>query len=217
MAVHPDPTATPPDLLGVTIGRWLREVDSETGPATAVHGRVRDLLVGIAHAAAPTLDRMELLDIVDETLLRSMVAVQSGVIDLTRPGAPGYVIVTVRRVARDRAARSRIIPADPADLMRVAEAARDGGPSPEAAFLALREHEDRVDVVAQAIGALRASGHSLTVRVVATWLDLADRRGEPPTLREVAAACAVSHTSVRSHLERMRAVLADLPGRPSGS
>jgi hypothetical protein len=201
-------TRSPHDVLGTTVLRWLREVDTEAGPSVDLHARVRDLMVGVAHAAAPSIDHSEVLDAVDEGLARSVEAVRAHVIDLRRQDAPGYVVVTIRRVALDRSRRSRTVPADPIEIVQVQDISGTArGPSAEALFLALREREDRVDVVRRAVRRLRQEGRWDTVRVVATWLDLADRYGSPPSLREVAGACGISHTSVRAHLGRVRDVL----------
>ena len=44
----------------------------------------------------------------------------------------------------------------------------------------------------------------VTVRVVATWLDLASQTAERPSFRDVAQRVGLSHTSVRNHWVRFR-------------
>lgn len=52
-------------------------------------------------------------------------------------------------------------------------------------------------------GAVEAGDH-LVVRVVSSWLDIAEESGHAPSSREVAARAGLSHTSVNQALKRFR-------------
>ena len=62
-------------------------------------------------------------------------------------------------------------------------------------------------LVRAAVRAASEAGDHVTLRVISTWLDLADELGEPPVSREVAERAGVSHTTVNHALKRFRAYL----------
>jgi DNA-directed RNA polymerase specialized sigma24 family protein len=77
-------------------------------------------------------------------------------------------------------------------------------PSDDDAIAALLSREATAQLVAKAMKTAAQRKDHLVIRCVAVWLDLAERRGAPPTTRDVAALAGVSHTSVRNALSRFR-------------
>lgn len=78
----------------------------------------------------------------------------------------------------------------------------------------LASHDDEIATMleatvttAQIRAAMRAAsqaGDDVALRVVSTWLDIADELGDPPTSRDVAARSNVSHTTVNQALKRFK-------------
>lgn len=58
--------------------------------------------------------------------------------------------------------------------------------------------------VERALNAAHAAGDQIGVRIVGTWLDLAQKNGVEPSSREVGRGAGVSHTSVNQALKRFR-------------
>ena len=61
--------------------------------------------------------------------------------------------------------------------------------------------------VERALNVAHAAGDTIGIRIVSTWLDLAQRYGDEPSSREVAQQAGVSHTSVNQALKRFRSYL----------
>ena len=83
----------------------------------------------------------------------------------------------------------------------------------------LPAHDDRIaalladtvtaEVVRQAMRSAVLAHDHLVLRVVSSWLDVADELGEAPVSRHVAERAGVSHTSVNQALRRFRQYFPD--------
>jgi transcriptional regulator of aromatic amino acid metabolism len=82
------------------------------------------------------------------------------------------------------------------------------------AIAALLDREATAASVQAALTAAVADGADLLAHVVASWLDLAEELGRPPSSREVAPRAGVSHTTVNTMLRELRGYF---PTRPSGT
>lgn len=80
-------------------------------------------------------------------------------------------------------------------------------PSDDDAIATLLVRETTAQLVTDALSAAAQRDDHSVVRCVAVWLDLAERRGEPPTTRDVAARTAMSHAGVGKALLRFREYL----------
>jgi DNA-directed RNA polymerase specialized sigma24 family protein len=181
---------------------WLAEVAGDGIDLQAeVDRRVRDLLTRWISRSVSGIDASELSDIADEALLRAYLAIQKGRLDVTRPDAPGYVLTTARRIAYDRYTRDRSTPVDPDDLSQAARAEPAYG---DEAIVALVERSADLATIQAAVRRAIDAHQLVTVRVVATWLDLASLTGERPSFRDVAQKVGLSHTAVRKHWARFR-------------
>ena len=69
--------------------------------------------------------------------------------------------------------------------------------------------------VEDALRAASAANDGMVVRVVTSWLELAETLGHAPTSREVAPVAAVSHTSVSQALRRVRSYFPQADARTS--
>ena len=183
---------------------WLADVAAGVGLEADADRRLRALLARWIGRSARGLDASELSDIGDEALLRAYVAIKEKRLDVTRADAPGYVLTTARRIAYDRFRRERSIPVDPGDIGKVAlrEPAHD-----EEAIVAMLEGAGDIANVRAAMQRALEDRQLVTVRVVATWLDLASQTAGRPSFRDVAQRVGLSHTSVRNHWVRFREYL----------
>ena len=94
----------------------------------------------------------------------------------------------------------------------------EGGPlgyysAQDDAVAQLLEQTITARAVEHALRAANSADDVVTVRVVSTWLELAETTRRPPSSREVARRAGVSHTSVNRALQRFRRYVAS--GRAS--
>jgi RNA polymerase sigma factor (sigma-70 family) len=150
---------------------------------------IRAHLAGVVKAHHANLPASELLDIVDEAIVKLLRALRQGRVE--RP-AVGYVTEIAKNEATSRQRTKDAIldqpeeGSDDEDLQRLLEASAA-----------------RLDVDA-AFRAARRCGDARTVRVISAWLDLAGSKHRAPTLREVAQKVGVSHTTVKNILRNSR-------------
>jgi DNA-directed RNA polymerase specialized sigma24 family protein len=185
---------------------WLGDVAAGIELEADADRRLRDLLARWIGRSVSGIDPAELSDIADEALLRAYVALEQGRLDITRVDAPGYVLTTARRVAYDHLRRQHPTPVDPGDLSRLSPPHHRYD---DEAIAAMIDRTSDLSAVRAAMRRVVESRQLSTVRVVATWLDLACQTGEPPSLRDVAAKVGLSHTAVRRHWTRFRKCLLD--------
>jgi DNA-directed RNA polymerase specialized sigma24 family protein len=142
--------------------------------------------------AASITDREEA---VDEALTEFVAAIRAGRV---RPeGAPGgYLFVAARRRLLNRLMRSP-------EAIELPEDLADG----DDAIARLIEADASKSVVEDALRRARLARRYAVVRVVAAWLDLAERNGSPPTSAEVAKVTGTSPAAVRKALSRFREYL----------
>lgn len=189
---------------------WLAEVAAGIDMETKFDRRVRALLTRWIGRSVSGIEASELSDIADEALLRAYLAIQERRLDVTRADAPGYVLTTARRIAYDRYTRERSTPVDPGDLSQV-------GPAYDAdAIAALVERSANLATIQAAVRHAIDARELVTVRVVATWLDLASLTGARPSFRDVAQKVGLSHTAVRKHWIRFREHLLAVQEEDSG-
>jgi RNA polymerase sigma factor (sigma-70 family) len=88
-------------------------------------------------------------------------------------------------------------------------------PSHDDAVAALLDSSASAATVRAAMRRAVEHDEQLTLRVVTTWLDLADELDEAPTSRQVADRVGVSHTSVNQALKRFRSYFPNDPADTS--
>jgi hypothetical protein len=71
----------------------------------------------------------------------------------------------------------------------------------------LLEHMATAEELERALRVLVDTDDSLTVRIIVTWLELAEELGRPPSIRELATDAGVSDTLVASALDTFRRAL----------
>jgi DNA-directed RNA polymerase specialized sigma24 family protein len=131
-------------------------------------------------------------DIADEAIARFLARVAGGAVDPA--GSPaGYLLVIARNLAARHASESARLESDALSELPA--------PSP------VPQVEDR-EQLRTAIDRLRRRGDHRAIRVLASWLDLADA-GEVPTARKVGDYADMSAMSVLRALRRTNEVLAD--------
>lgn len=171
-------------LAGELRRRLLRRFPN--GDEEDVHEAIREALNGFAKAAA------------------------EGRLELRGPVA-GYLVASANRRMLNRIVR-RPVSVAPRRMEQLASH-KETLQSDDAIASWLDQDASRATIQ----GALRravARKRFTVVRVVASWLDLAEGSGEAPTLREVGADVGLSHTSVRNGLEEFRSFLEqELAGR----
>jgi DNA-directed RNA polymerase specialized sigma24 family protein len=123
--------------------------------------------------------------------------------------AAGLLTVLARNVAVDSIRRARReTPSGTAIEVVDDSTARDDEIS------ALLDRRADAAAIYEAIAQLLALDDLETVRVLRTWLDLADELGRAPSTREVGEAAGVSHSTVSRALRRFHEFV---PDDPSGS
>lgn len=166
--------------------------DPDQGSLTTIMVRLR----GHIERVFPDLDAEE---IVQSTIARLVTrSDQLADADIANPW--GYLVGSTRNAAHDaiRARKRR----REVQLDALHERA-----TPDDAVAALIERDASHTAVVVALRSHVEAGDALTIRVITTWLDVADELGRAPSTREVASAAGVSHTTVAQALKRFRAAL----------
>ncbi len=122
--------------------------------------------------------------------------------ELRQPTA--YLFWTTRNRARDRLRRIRArgeteLVGHDADVRYYSDE--------DDAVVRLLDREATAAILEDALRAAVAAGDRLVVRVVVSWLNLAEETGAPPSSRAVAEQAELSHTSVNAALRRLATYL----------
>jgi DNA-directed RNA polymerase specialized sigma24 family protein len=142
-----------------------------------------------------SLSQAEIADIIGESLLRFLEASREGRIDQGRSPAP-YLTRIAHNVAVSRLRRSASVELPQSDPgLADDELAR---------LLDARASSERLGA---ALARAAEAGDHVLLRVVKTWLGLAEAKGAAPGSREVAERLGLSHTSVNEALGRLREYL----------
>jgi RNA polymerase sigma factor (sigma-70 family) len=135
-------------------------------------------------------------DIVQTTLIR-LLARPDGLARTEIDNEWAYLVGATRNTALD-ALRAR---------QRRQEVALDAAPErpePDDPIAAMLDRDASRTTVVDAMRQLLAEGDDQTVRIITTWLDMADELGVAPSTRDAAKRIGVSHTSVATALKRFR-------------
>ena len=182
----PLPEERSPDPIDDLVARWRKGQEPTPESLRAVSQ------VLMAWLAKRRLDPRDCEEVVADATNRLLIAVRAGRLDPSRP--PGAWL----RVVADNLAL---------DMLR---RHRPSATLPEEGAMADTREDDRIaalldasaaaEDVSRAIREAAANGKFDLVRIVATWLDLAEATGEAPSNREVAARLGVSHMTVQRGL-----------------
>jgi DNA-directed RNA polymerase specialized sigma24 family protein len=153
--------------------------------------RVRD--VQIRHDAAV------------ESTYRFVVAARAGTFRDGRP-VGSWLRVVSQRIAIDYVRRTRR--QAPAQLLLFDVSSADDE------IARLLDGADSAERIKQGLKAAVDAGDYELVRLLTTWLDLAESRGGVPPSREVAAIAQVSHMRIQRALQRFRRYLSDAEPNP---
>jgi hypothetical protein len=170
----------------------------EHGEGDAFTGAALDVIVqGLGRflrASFPGLPREDVVDAVDEALLRFIVAAREGKID--RQARPAAYLTTIAShnavdVLRRQQGEQAVEPEE------IEEAVGDDD-SFENLDRLLSDRETILTLMQRA----RDSGQHELNELMQCWLDM-DFAGQKPTLRDLGAHLQISHTEVRRRLDRL--------------
>jgi DNA-directed RNA polymerase specialized sigma24 family protein len=156
------------------------------------------------------LSDSEAEEIAQEAIMKVVEQAQEAPASLREIRNPGAYMTTI---ARNRAidhvrrrARSDLELSD--ELARVL-------PSHDDEIAALLDANATATVVREAVRLASEAQDYVALRVVSTWLDMADELGEAPTGREVGERAKVSHTTVNQALKRFASYCLSVSGDAS--
>lgn len=163
-----------------------------------------------ASSVVSGLSKEDLDDIASEALARLLAAAEKQILDESRSPA-GYLLRTAGNLAIDHARRQlreepRELAADDSwerQTARPLEEARIDDDAIARLLSAVADAQTVMLGLAAAVAARDETAH----RIVLHWLTLAERLGQAPTTRLVAAAAGVSHTTVATALRRFAGYL----------
>jgi DNA-directed RNA polymerase specialized sigma24 family protein len=199
---HPTDHGDAPTPYDAAAGRVL----GSGGAAAPDSGDLRVVVAALARFLAGwRLTREDAEELAQEVIVQTLTLQRQRALVIDRPGA--YLFSAVRNRALDRLRHERRGQAVVARLEGGARYSDD-----DDAVAALLERTATAEAVEFAMRAAGAADDRVAIRVVASWLELAEELGREPTSREVAPVAGVSHTSVNQALRRFRAYFpADVP------
>lgn len=147
------------------------------------------------------LPREDLDEVAADAVIRLVTAVEQGRLDPERP-AGAWLRVVADHLALDLLKRKQRRPS----TVEFDERAHDMARNDERIVALLDENAAGADI-ARLMRAFADADRQDVVRVVATWLDLAEFDGVAPSTRRVAERMGISHASVQRMLNAFKAEL----------
>lgn len=172
--------------------RLLCEGSREERPSEQMIAGVSAVLRASVRRRFPPGVGIDIEDIVQDALVRFLVAARSGRLDCAN--STGYLIVTARNAAID--SQRRRTASVPLDLVHEDDLTAETDPAIEAVLEA--------DAFDSALANAAVAGDHFLVRVAATARDLLEGEGRMPSTRRLAEALGVSHTTVAQALRQLR-------------
>jgi DNA-directed RNA polymerase specialized sigma24 family protein len=174
-------------------------VDSRTEGTPLSSNEVDVLKLGVFHFVAASFPGLlDVENIVGETLLRFIAAIDSGNLDPNRDPCP-YLLEIAKNEARDALAKAR----REQEVAQLADDAAEWDDPLSGVEDAVADRE-RVEL---AMRRLIGLGDHVTVKIVATWLDQTETAD--PSLRSVGDEAGVSYQTVKEAIDRFREFLTD--------
>lgn len=179
--------------FGPAARRLSRAFAEDAAPSGEDHAAVRAGLIRALLARFRSLGPDELLDVVDEAVIRLLSESRRQGSELDKPA--GWLVRTASNMAHDRVrrqARSGELRHEPwrdDETFQLIEAAWSS--------------QSIRTALAQAV----AAGEWTVVTVVTAWIDLASETGSAPSSRQVGQRVELSHTTVNEALNRFRGMV----------
>ncbi len=183
--------------LADALRRWVR---SGRPPSPDTLQMFSIYLTRMVRIRVSGLSDADASDVVSDVLEEFAASVSSGHVDPERVSL-GYVLTRLRWRALDAHRRNARSPVVMYGMHPPEQPGAD-----DAIVRELEALASVTDVVA-AMRALRQAGDDDSAVVIRTWLDVADRSGKAPTLRQVAAELNTNHMKVARALDRFRTQL----------